>query len=86
MYIDLNRAKHHGLDISIEAGKGGVQHLVIQPIDGQVIESLQVVHKELVERFNVNSRDAEFITDDMYTIAHNAIIWSTLKSIDDSKP
>lgn len=82
MRINLELARSHGLEIDIQR-KGKDDFLTINPIEGQRIESLQAVHKELVEVFGVNSREAEGLTDDFYGVIHTYLIWAKLKDLDE---
>lgn len=84
MRINLELARSHGLEIDIQRD-GKDEILCIQPMDGQRIESLQAVHKELVDVFGVNSREAEGLTDDFYGVIHMYLIWAKLKELDRSE-
>lgn len=81
MRINIELARSHGLEIDIRK-QGKDDFLIIHPIAGAPIESINDLVKELQERFDLSPKLAESTGDDVFRLVSNTILWNKLKSID----
>ena len=84
MYIDIDRAEAHGLEIRIEHSKSGGDRLILQPRDGFRLTTLADVYSEL-KGHGVKPAAATAMTDEMARIAHQGCIWAMLSDLDESE-